>query len=69
MVLIPDMCDGLFVLVVSRPDGDLVTFGTDVDDCSAHIVTVFIKRLPHQTEDLNQTRLHINKPKHGYIKH
>ena len=51
-VLLPDVCDGVFVLVVSCPDGDLVPFGADVDDGSAHIVAVLVKRFPHQTEDL-----------------
>lgn len=48
------MCDGLFVFVVRGPYCYFVSFGTDVNDGSTHVVTVVIKSFAHKTQKLQE---------------
>ncbi len=46
------MCDGLFVFVVCGPYGYFISFSSDVDDGSTHVVTVVVERFTHKTQEL-----------------
>lgn len=54
---LPDVRDGLFVLVVCGPDSYFVPFGAHVNDSSAHVIAVVIKGFAHQTQKLQEEQL------------
>ncbi len=50
----PYVCDGFFVFVVCRPYCNFISFGSDVNDGSTHIVTVVIKSFTNKTQELQE---------------
>lgn len=51
----PDVRHCIPVLVVCRPDGYFISFRTDVDNGSAHVVAVVIEGLADQTQELHNS--------------
>lgn len=51
----PDVRDRIPVLVVCRPDGNFISFRTDVDHGSAHVVAVVVEGLADQTQELQNS--------------
>lgn len=48
----PYVCDGLFVFIVCGPYCYFIPFGSDVNDCSAYVVTEIIKTFTHEAQEL-----------------
>lgn len=51
----PDVRHCIPVLVVCRPDGYFISFCTDVDHGSAHVVAVVVEGLADQTQELQNS--------------